>query len=83
MPVLVVEEKFDPPVDLSSENPYVSKLSPCLPVEGVTWLASYIAADGTRCVCVYDAPDAESVRRAYRKASVPFENVWPAAHLKP
>jgi hypothetical protein len=82
MSTIVVQEVFDPPVDVSAENPYVGKLSPCLPVESVTWLSSFIASDGTRCVCVYDAPDAESVRRAYRKAGVPFESVWNAAHLK-
>lgn len=80
---MIVEERFDPPVSMSGENPYVEKLSPCLPVEGVTWLSSYIAADGTRCVCVYEAPDAEAVRRVYRSAGVPFETVWPAAHFKP
>ena len=83
MSVMVVEERFDPPIDMSKQAPHVGKLSPCLPVEGVTWLSSYIAADGSRCVCVYDAPDAESVRRAYRKAGVPFDNVWTAAHLAP
>ena len=81
MSVIIVQEVFEPPVDVTKENPYAGKLSPCLPVEGVTWLASYVANDGTRCVCVYDAPDAESVRRAYRKAGVPFENAWPAAHM--
>lgn len=80
---MIVLEKFDPPVDMSGANPYVEKLSPCLPVEGVTWLSSYVAADGSQCVCVYEAPDAESVRRVYRSAGVPFEAVWPAAHLKP
>jgi hypothetical protein len=83
MPTIVVEEKFDPPVDVSKGNPEASKLSPCLPVEGVTWVSSFIAADGTRCVCVYDAPDAEAVRRVYRKAGASFVAAWPAGHLKP
>jgi hypothetical protein len=44
------------------------KVSPCLPVYDVHWLSAYIATDGTRCVCVYEAPDAESVRRVYLRA---------------
>lgn len=79
--VVIVEERFDPPIDLSQGSPVADKVSPCLPVYDVHWLSSYIARDGTRCVCVYEAPDAEAVRRTYRAAGVPFENVWAANPL--
>jgi hypothetical protein len=82
MPTLVVEERFDPPVDVSKVNPYVEKLSPCLPSYEVKWLASFLAADGSRCVCVYEAPSADAVRQAYRSAGVPFTAVWPANHYQ-
>ena len=60
MAVIMVEERFDPPIDLSQGSPVADKVSPCLPVYDVTWLSSYIAADGTRCVCVYEADNAEA-----------------------
>lgn len=78
MAVIMVEERFEPPLDLSQGSPVADKVSPCLPVYEVTWLSSYIAADGTRCVCVYEAASAEEVRRVYRTAGVAFENVWAA-----
>jgi hypothetical protein len=81
MAVVVVEERFDPPIDTSQGSPVVEKVSPCLGVYEVEWLSSYIASDGTRCVCVYEAKDAESVRKVYRTAGVPFENVWTAGPL--
>jgi hypothetical protein len=81
MPILIVEERFDPPVDVTKVNPASEKLSPCLPSYDVKWLASYVAADGTRCVCVYEAPSADAVRQAYRSAGVPFGAVWPAARF--
>ena len=81
MAVIMVEERFDPPIDLSQGSPVADKVSPCLPVYDVTWLSSYIASDGTRCVCVYEADNAEAVRRMYRTAGVAFENVWPASPL--
>ena len=31
---------------------------------GVTWLTSYVTEDKSKTFCVYDAPDAEAVRRA-------------------
>jgi hypothetical protein len=79
--VIMVEEKFEPAIDLSKGSPVADKVSPCLPVYDVTWLSSYIASDGTRCVCVYEADSAEDVRRVYRTAGVPFENVWAASPL--
>jgi hypothetical protein len=58
--VIMVEERFDPPIDLSQGSPVADKVSPCLPVYDVTWMSSYIASDGSRCVCVYEAEDAEA-----------------------
>lgn len=81
MAIIMVEERFDPPIDLSQGSPVADKVSPCLPVYDVTWLSSYIATDGTRCVCVYEAGDAETVRHVYRTAAVAFENVWTASPL--
>ena len=81
MAVIMVEERFDPPIDIGQGSPVADKVSPCLPVYNVEWLSSYIASDGTRCVCVYEADSAEVVRRVYRTAGVPFENVWAANPL--
>lgn len=81
MAVIMVIEKFDPPIDLSQGSPVADKVSPCLPAYDAHWLSSYIASDGTQCVCVYEAPDAESMRRIYRTADVPFEAVWAATPL--
>jgi hypothetical protein len=77
--VIMVEERFDPPIDVSQGSPVADKVSPCLPVYDVTWLSSYIASDGSRCVCVYEAENAEAVRRVYRTADVPFETSGPPA----
>lgn len=81
MAVIMVEERFEPPIDVTQGSPIAEDVSPCLPVYDVHWLSSYIATDGTRCVCVYEAPDAESVRRAYRAAEVDFVNVWAASPM--
>ncbi|HXJ19537.1 MAG TPA: nickel-binding protein [Polyangia bacterium] len=79
MSLFVVDERFDPPIDAEKLNPYSDALSPCLKTYDVRWVSSYVARDGSQCVCIYEAPDAESVRRAYRAAAVPFKHmVWAA-----
>ena len=77
--VIIVEERFEPPMDLCKDSPVADKVSPCLPIYDVRWLSSYIASDSTRCVYVYDAKDAESVRRVYRSAGVDLVDVWSAS----
>ena len=74
----VVEERFEPPIDLGAAAPENPDLAPCLQRHEVDWVVSYIAADGTQCRCVYRAADAEAVRAAYRGASMPFVRVWRA-----
>ncbi len=39
----------------------------CLEVHRVQWLRSYLATDGRRMLCMYRAPDAESVRLVLRQ----------------
>jgi hypothetical protein len=34
-------------------------------------------------ICLYEAPDAESVRQAQREAGVPFDEAWAFARYGP
>jgi hypothetical protein len=76
MAVILVEHRFRPALDMSRGTPGAHKLVSCLPSYDVTWLSSYFATDGARGICVYEARDAETVRRAYRAAGVGFVAVW-------
>jgi uncharacterized protein DUF4242 len=42
----------------------------------VTFLRTFFSRDRKRMLCLYEAPDAESVRVAEGKAGVPFERAW-------
>ncbi|HZD53374.1 MAG TPA: nickel-binding protein [Woeseiaceae bacterium] len=48
----------------------------CFELHGLHWEESFIAAEGRRRICHYRAPDAESVRIAFRQGGVPVESVW-------
>ena len=50
----------------------------CLTIHRVRTLRSYLSSDGRRMVCVYQAPDVESVRVAKQKAGVPATRLWAA-----
>ena len=78
---VVVEHRFSPALDLAQPITVDDRVGPCLPAYEIGWRNSWFACDGTRGVCVYDAPDAETVRRAYRAAGVQFAAVWSARPL--
>jgi hypothetical protein len=48
----------------------------CLDAHGVRFLRSFCARDQHRMLCLYQAPDAESVRLAQQQARMPLEDVW-------
>lgn len=78
MPRIIVEYVFDPPPTEEEFDAAAARLDPCLEARAVRWLESFVARDRTRRICVFDAPDAESVREAYRSAKVGFERAWAA-----
>lgn len=83
MAMIICERVFSKPLTLADFNGAGAVLSPCLDVRGIRWISSSLSTDGTRSVCKFEAPDAESVREANRAAGLPFERVWAATELRP
>ncbi|HYD42584.1 MAG TPA: DUF4242 domain-containing protein [Anaeromyxobacter sp.] len=54
------------------------RIDRCLELRGARWMRSYVSADGRRALCEFEAPDAESVREAFRSAGQPFDRAWVA-----
>ena len=52
------------------------RIDKCLALRGARWMRSYVSTDGRRSVCEFEAPDAESVREAFRTAGQPFDRAW-------
>jgi hypothetical protein len=48
----------------------------CLDLHRVHWQESFIAAESQRQICHFRAPDAESVRMAFRQAGVIVDTIW-------
>ena len=78
MPYIIVEHRYEKPLTDDELDVSGDRLSPCLEARGAEWVATYVAEDRLRSICVFTAADAESVRVAHRFADVKFERVWPA-----
>ena len=50
---------------------------------GVTWLHSYVAADGRRSFCLCEAPSPEAIRRAAGRSHWPVDGLTQVSVLDP
>jgi hypothetical protein len=73
---VLVERSFADAVELQVVQDIEDAGSRCLEMRNVRFLRTYFSADRRRMLCLYAAPDAESVRQAQREAGMPFDEAW-------
>lgn len=78
MSVVLVERSFREPVEFQAFQAREGRKAACLEAHRVRFLRSYFSRDRMRMICLYEAPDAESVRLVQLKAELPFDRVWTA-----
>ncbi len=72
MPMFMIERKFAEEITLDPTNEVILKINEEV---GVKWLYSFLSLDKKRTYCLYEAPDAEAVREAARRANMPADAV--------
>ena len=80
---VLVEKIFDPPMTEERWNQDIKKAIPCHSSHNVHWIRSMMSRDRSRVICEFEAPDAETVRRSFRKVGLPFVRVWTVEVLEP
>ncbi len=63
MGVVMIEREFAERLSLGELPAMMASSAWCLRLHGVTALRHYLAIDGLRMVCVFEAPDVEALRR--------------------
>jgi hypothetical protein len=76
--VVLVERSYASPVAFEDVQAIEDRNAWCLEAHSVTFLKSYFARDRQRMVFLYEAPDAETVRRLQEQAGLAFDRVWAA-----
>ncbi|TNF88191.1 MAG: DUF4242 domain-containing protein [Gammaproteobacteria bacterium] len=80
---VLVERSFDDAVALQQIQDIEDAGIWCLEIRDVRFLRTFFSADRKRMLCLYAAPDAESVRQAQREAGVPFDEAWAFSRYGP
>lgn len=76
MSLVLVERSFAEPVRIEDLQALERRGAWCLEAHRVRFLKSYFSRDRRRMICLFDAPDADSVRLSQEKTGVPYEAAW-------
>ena len=83
MTSVLVERVFEEPVELEAIQELSDRGAWCLQLHRVRYIRTLFARDRRRMICIYEAPDAESVRIAQVQAGMPLTRVWSAQIIAP
>ena len=81
MPLFVIERTYAEQLSLTSAD--IKLIDDINADEGVRWLFSFLSADRRRTYCLYEAPSAEAVMTAARKARVPADAIVEVSSAAP
>lgn len=80
---VVVERSFPRAVRFADIQAREDAHAWCLEAHQVRFVRSYFSRSRRHMFCLYQAPDAESVRIAQRQAGMPVERIWAGRPLTP
>jgi hypothetical protein len=76
---VVVERRFPGSFPAESLCRPEARAAWCLSVHGSRYLGSYFSLAARRSICLYEAPDLESVRQTQRTLGLPVHRIWSLA----
>lgn len=80
---VLVSRSFNRPTDFGEVQAIEDAGAGCLETHRVRFVRTYFSTERRRMLCLYAAPDAESVRIAQREAGMPVDRVWAFRQFRP
>lgn len=81
MPLFMIERNFAEQLEVTRDDQL--KIAQINDDVGVQWLFSFLSADKKKTYCLYEAPSAEEIREAARRANIPADEVVEVGELRP
>jgi len=81
MPLFLIERQFAEDVNLSKGD--VDEIARVNALSGAHWLHSFLSSDKKKTYCLYEAPNAEAIRKAARELGLPVDNIVEVDRLQP
>jgi len=81
MALFVIERNFAEQLALTNDDArLVQEINDDV---GVHWLYSFLSADKKKTYCLYEAPSAEAIREAARRAGLPSDVIVEVSEMRP
>lgn len=81
MPRFIIERNFAEKLELTKDD--TDAVQRINDEEGVKWIFSFLSADKKKTYCLYEAPDAESILKAAKRAEVPADSIIEVDEINP
>jgi hypothetical protein len=81
MPRFIIERNFAEQLEVTKDG--VENVRRINDEEGVKWIFSFLSADKRKTYCLYEAPDADAIRAAARRADLPADAIIEVSELSP
>jgi len=81
MPLFMIERNFAEQLEVNRDDQL--KVAQINDDVGVQWLFSFLSADKKKTYCLYEAPSAEEIRGAARRANIPADEIVEVGELRP
>ena len=81
MPQFLIERNFAEQLEVTKEA--ASAIKEVNDELSLRWVFSFLSADKKKTYCLYEAPSAEAIREAARRAQVPADVIVEVSHLQP
>jgi hypothetical protein len=83
MPRFLIERNFAEALEVTKEGWGADQVRQINDEEGVKWLFSFLSPDKRKTYCLYEAPNAEAIRIAARRANIPADVVIEVSEVRP
>lgn len=83
MPKFIIERNFAEKLELAAWEEGNDSIERINDEEGVKWIFSFLSADKRKTYCLYEASDADAVRRAAARANIPADVITMVDEVNP
>ena len=81
MPLFLIERNFAEEVALDDAG--AAQIRQINDEIGIQWLYSFLSADKRKTYCLYEAPNAEAIRAAAGRLSIPADVIIAVSEMRP
>jgi hypothetical protein len=81
MPRFIIERHFADRLEVTKEE--TANIQRINDDVGVKWVFSFLSADKRKTYCLYEAPNAEAIREAAKRANIPADRIIEVEEINP